>query len=63
MRDGVVGGERVVDAALVDVVEVGRPANVGFGVEAVVADLSEPGIAEGLVASRPDVIFHLAAVV
>jgi nucleoside-diphosphate-sugar epimerase len=27
------------------------------------ADLSEPAVAEGLVADRPDVIFHLAAVV
>jgi D-erythronate 2-dehydrogenase len=63
VRDGVVGGERVLDVALVDVVEAGRPASVSFGVEAVVADLSEPGIADGLVASRPDVIFHLAAVV
>ncbi len=28
-----------------------------------VADLAEPGVAAELVASRPDVVFHLAAVV
>ncbi len=49
--------------ALVDIVEAGRPADAGFGVETVVADLGEHGVARDLVSSRPDVIFHLAAVV
>jgi nucleoside-diphosphate-sugar epimerase len=63
MRDGILGGERVSDVALVDVVEAGRPADASFGVETVVADLAEQGVADDLVASCPDVIFHLAAVV
>src|SRR5438445_1407981 len=63
MRDGILGGVRVSDVALVDVVEVERPADASFGVETVVADLAEPGVADDLVASRPDLIFPLAAVV
>lgn len=39
------------------------PARAGFGVDARVADIAQPGTAEQLVADRPDVIFHLAAVV
>jgi nucleoside-diphosphate-sugar epimerase len=33
------------------------------GAKTVVSDLSVPGVAEALIAGRPDVIFHLAAVV
>jgi D-erythronate 2-dehydrogenase len=62
-RDGVLGGERVSHVSFVDVVEAGRPADAGFGVETVIADLAGQGVADDLVASRPDVIFHLAAVV
>jgi nucleoside-diphosphate-sugar epimerase len=32
-------------------------------IQAIAADLSTPGIAEQLLADRPDVIFHLAAIV
>jgi D-erythronate 2-dehydrogenase len=62
-RDGVLGGERVSHASLVDVVEPGRPGAATLGVETVIADLAEHGVAGDLVSSRPDVIFHLAAVV
>ncbi len=37
------------------------PAN--FPIDTVVADLAEPGVAGDLIAGRPDVVFHLAAVV
>ena len=47
---------------LVDVVPAPLASGVG-GVTAVTADLSQRGEAERLVASRPDVIFHLAAIV
>lgn len=50
---GTLRGEPVAPLVLADAVE---PADV-------VADLSEPGIAAELLAGRPDVIFHLAAVV
>ena len=61
-RDGALGGERISHLSLADVVELALPA-AAFGVDAVVADLAEGGVAGDLVSSRPDVIFHLAAVV
>jgi len=61
--EGALGGRRVTHVLLADVVGPWRPSAAAFGVEAVVADLAEPGAAAGLVAGRPDVVFHLAAVV
>ena len=60
-RDGHLGGREVDALHLADVVEPRSPP----GMEATlsVADLSEPGTAERLVADRPDVVFHLAAIV
>jgi nucleoside-diphosphate-sugar epimerase len=40
-----------------------KPAGAPFAVETLAADASAPGVAEKLVASRPDIIFHLAAIV
>lgn len=48
---------------LVDVVAPSTPDGFGGRVEARIADLSAPGEADKLVASRPDVVFHLAAIV
>ncbi len=45
-----------------DVVAPSAPA-APFKIQSVVSDLSSPGEAEKLIASRPDVIFHLAAIV
>jgi nucleoside-diphosphate-sugar epimerase len=60
VRDGALGSERVSHVCLADVVEQPeRPP----GVETLVAELSDPEVAQDLVSSRPDVIFHLAAVV
>ncbi len=56
-------GDAPIEAlTLVDVVEPEAPAFAGK-VTRIAADLSAPGEAEKLVASRPDVIFHLAAIV
>ena len=60
-RDGTLGGEPVDRIVLVDVVEPVRPI-AAFDLDTVVCDLAEPGVAEELVSSRPDVVFHLAAV-
>src|SRR2546423_1416382 len=49
---------KVSELVLHDVV----PASVA-GARSVVSDLSGPGEAEKLVAERPDLIFHLAAIV
>ena len=60
-RDGHVGGREATGLHLADVVEPVSPP----GMEATlsVADLSEPGTAERLIEDRPDLIFHLAAIV
>lgn len=48
---------------LVDVVEPVVPATFAGAGTALAADLSEPGEAARLAATRPDLIFHLAAIV
>lgn len=63
LSTGELGDSLISGLTLVDVVEPEKPAVAAFPVETGVADLSEPGVAEKLVASRPDVIFHLAAIV
>jgi D-erythronate 2-dehydrogenase len=63
MRDGRLGPEPISRLTLADVVAAPTPADPGFAVESTVADLAEPGAAASIVADRPDVIFHLAAVV
>ncbi len=62
MRDGVVAGAPISQLSLVDVVEPTRPGGEAFPVEAIAVDVAEAGVAEDLVSSRPDVVFHLAAV-
>src|SRR3954470_8558976 len=63
VRDGCLGSERISQLMLVDRVVAEPPGDPGFVVERAVADLAEPGAAGAIVAGRPDVIFHLAAVV
>jgi len=60
--DGRLGGREITRATLHDVVEPQAPA-APFQVRLLSSDFSEPGEAEKLVAERPDVIFHLAAIV
>ena len=62
-KDGGLGGREIAKATLHDVVEPQAPANAPFKVRTVSSDFAEPGEAEKLVAERPDVIFHLAAIV
>ncbi|WP_134679209.1 D-erythronate dehydrogenase [Paracoccus ravus] len=57
-------GERAIDAlTLVDVFAPEAPAGFTGKVACLTADLSDAGTAEKLIASRPDVIYHLAAIV
>jgi nucleoside-diphosphate-sugar epimerase len=60
-HDGRLGGDPVDRIVLVDVVEPEGPA-AAFEIETGVCDLAQPGVAATLVPSRPDVVFHLAAV-
>ncbi|HVL74160.1 MAG TPA: D-erythronate dehydrogenase [Beijerinckiaceae bacterium] len=62
-RDGALGGRRIERATLHDLFEPQVPANAPFEARTLSSDFSEPGEAEKLVAERPDVIFHLAAIV
>src|SRR5215472_2187970 len=62
-RDSVLGADQIGHVSLVDIVGPGRPTGASFGVETLAADLADPAVARDLVAGRPDVIFHLAAVV
>ncbi|MEQ1943190.1 D-erythronate dehydrogenase [Mesorhizobium sp. VNQ89] len=61
-RSGSLGGQKIERMTLADVMTPPSPSGIG-SVEAMAADISEPGVAETLAALRADVIFHLAAIV
>jgi D-erythronate 2-dehydrogenase len=63
VRDGVLGAEPIRHVTLADLVEPVAPTLSRLDVDAVVADLADPGVAGRLLSGRPDVVFHLAAVV
>ena len=62
-RSGSLSGRTLGALTLVDVVTPPAPAAFAGRIETQAADLSTPGAAEAAIAGRPDVIFHLAAVV
>jgi D-erythronate 2-dehydrogenase len=62
-RDGALAGRTLRRLTLVDIVAPHPPAGTAFAVETVAADLAAPGAAAAAIAGRPDVIFHLAAIV
>jgi D-erythronate 2-dehydrogenase len=62
-KDGEVGGEEIGTVTLHDVVPPAAPEGARFKTDCVTSDLAAPGEAEKLVAGRPDLIFHLAAIV
>ena len=62
-KDGHLGGREITKATLHDVIEPSAPAGAKFSSVTVASDFSLPGEAAKLVAGRPDVIFHLAAIV
>lgn len=59
---GQVGGRAISTLVLADIVEP-APLDSPIPLSLVASDLSEPGAAEKLIAGRPDLIFHLAAIV
>ena len=61
--DGKLGSAAVARIIRHDVVLSPPPPVSSFALETLIGDLSSPGEAEKLVALRPDVIFHLAAIV
>jgi nucleoside-diphosphate-sugar epimerase len=62
LNQGRIRGEAITRLTLADIIAPEVPEFDGE-IETVATDLSEPGAAARLVASRPDVIFHLAAIV
>ena len=62
-REGRLGDAPVSSLTLYDVVPPEKPKGAGFPVETLTGDLPASGETDRLVASRPDVIFHLAAIV
>jgi len=56
-------GKEIGKLTLVDVIEPQAPASLAGISTTKAVDLSEPGVAESLIATRPDLIFHLAAIV
>src|SRR5688500_6690207 len=63
VKDGEVDGKSIERFILADVVAAEKPAGFAGSVETVATDVSALGVAASLVAKRPDVIFHLAAIV
>ena len=62
-RDKALHGKSVDKLTLIDVVAPTQPEGFAGKIQTAAADLSAPGQAEKMIAPRPDVIFHLAAVV
>src|SRR5258708_14279359 len=63
LRDGRLGERDISRMTLQDVVAPEKPDKAGFSVDTVTCDFAVPGVAEKLVADRPDMIFHLPAIV
>lgn len=63
VADGGLGGKEISKFTLLDIVEPEAPAGFSKSVDRRAADLSAPGEAAAAIAGRPDVIFHLAAIV
>ena len=63
VADKGLGGKPIHSLILVDVVESPIPAGAPKDTKPIVADFSEKGVAATLILDRPDVIFHLAAIV
>jgi nucleoside-diphosphate-sugar epimerase len=62
VRDGELGGRRIEKMTLTDIVVPAAPRTDGE-IEARADDIAAPGVARHLVAEKPDVIVHLAAIV
>jgi nucleoside-diphosphate-sugar epimerase len=63
LEEGHLGGRQITKLVLHDIVTPETPQNAPFEVATLCSDFSMPGEAEKLIASRPDTIFHLAAIV
>jgi D-erythronate 2-dehydrogenase len=62
-KSEILAGKRVSLLTMTDVVTPPSLAQAPFEADSLVCDLSTPSVAENLVANRPDIIFHMAAIV
>src|SRR5262245_37881331 len=62
-RDGELGGKPIASLTLYDVVGGAAPAGAKMPVKVLTGDLPAAGEAAKLIADKPDVVFHLAAIV
>ena len=63
VRDGGINGRPISHATLHDTILPAAPAGTPFPVTTQAGDISAPGASATLLAERPDLIFHMAAVV
>jgi nucleoside-diphosphate-sugar epimerase len=63
VADKSLGRKAIQSLVLVDVVDSPIPAGAPKDTKPIIADFSEKGVAATLIQDRPDVIFHLAAIV
>jgi nucleoside-diphosphate-sugar epimerase len=61
--DGHLKGREISQLTLHDVVVPAAPPNAPFPVRAIASDFAEAGVPDSLIAGRPGIIFHLAAIV
>jgi len=63
VKDGGAAGKPIDKLTLTDIGAPEKPAGFSGKVELVTADLADGGVAQRLIAGRPELIFHLAGVV
>ena len=63
VADGALNDQPIDKFTLLDVTAPAKPEKFSGSVETVAGDIADPAALRKLVATRPDVIFHLAAVV
>src|SRR5437868_7406066 len=63
LRDGRLGNHEITRMTLQDVVTPAKPADASIPIQVVASDFADAGAAAPLIAHRPEVIFHLAAIV
>ncbi|MBO0757733.1 MAG: SDR family oxidoreductase [Bradyrhizobiaceae bacterium] len=63
VREGKLNGRAIAKLTLIDIVAPAKPTGFVGEVTLAASDLSAPGAADAAVSGRPDVIFHLAAIV
>ncbi|WP_425033072.1 D-erythronate dehydrogenase [Pelagibacterium sp.] len=63
VASGTLAGKKIDGLTLVDVIEPEMPQAADINISTRAVDIADPSVAAMLIAGRPDVIFHLAAIV